>query len=102
MQRAYLVSVQLGQKDWETQDSIAELAELAVDAGFDVAGTVVQKRTSSEAATLIGSGKAAELAEMVLPDDVVIFDAELTPAQQGNLSDIIDAPVIDRTQLILD
>ena len=36
------------------------------------------------------------------PEDLVIFDNELSPAQQGNLSDIIGAAVIDRTQLILD
>ena len=35
-------------------------------------------------------------------DHIVIFDDELTPAQQGNLSELLDAPVLDRTQLILD
>lgn len=84
------------------EENLAELAELATDAGLNVVDTFVQKRSYPEPGTFIGKGKALELAEIVEEDDLVIFDDELTPAQQGNLSDLINAPVIDRTQLILD
>lgn len=100
---AYLVALQQGfQKDWEVEESLAELADLAQDAGLDVVESFVQKRGHPDPGTFIGKGKALELAEMLDEDSIVICDDELTPAQQGNLSDLMDAPVIDRTQLILD
>lgn len=103
MQRAYLVSLQLpGQSDWEVEDSLDELWELAEDAGLEVVDRFVQKRATPDPATFIGKGKAEELGAIVEPDELIIFDNELSPAQQGNLAEIIDAPVLDRTQLILD
>lgn len=102
-QNAYLVALQQSfQRDWEVEENLLELAELATDAGLNVVDTFVQKRSYPEPGTFIGKGKALELAEIVEGDDLIIFDDELTPAQQGNLSDLINAPVIDRTQLILD
>lgn len=102
-QNAYLVALQQSfQRDWEVEDNLAELKELAEDAGLHVVDTFVQKRSYPDPGTFIGSGKALELGDIVEEDSLVIFDDELTPAQQGNLSDLIDAPVIDRTQLILD
>lgn len=103
MQRAYLVSLQLpGESDWDVEDSLRELKELAEDAGLEVIDWFVQKRAVPDAATFIGKGKAQELGAIVQRDELVIFDNELSPAQQGNLAEIIGAPVIDRTQLILD
>lgn len=102
-QKAYLVALQQGyQRDWEVEENLKELAELSEDAGLEVVDTFVQKRNNPEPGTFIGKGKALELAEIVEDDSIVIFDDELTPAQQGNLSDLLDTAVIDRTQLILD
>ncbi|HHY16149.1 MAG TPA: GTPase HflX [Firmicutes bacterium] len=102
-QNAYLVALQQSfQKEWEIEENLAELAELATDAGLHVIDSFVQRRSYPEPGTFIGRGKALELAQIVEPGDLVIFDDELTPAQQGNLSDLLEAPVIDRTQLILD
>lgn len=102
-QNAYLVALQQSfQRDWEVEENLAELKELAQDAGLNVVDSFVQRRSYPEPGTFIGKGKALELAEIVDDDSIVIFDDELTPAQQGNLADLIDAPVIDRTQLILD
>lgn len=102
-QNAYLVALQQPfHRDWEVEENLAELKELAQDAGLNVVDTFVQRRSYPEPGTFIGKGKALELAEIVDDDSLVIFDDELTPGQQGNLSDLIDAPVIDRTQLILD
>lgn len=102
-QHAYLVALQQGfQRDWEVEENLAELKELAEDAGLLVVDSFVQKRNYPDPGTFIGKGKALELGDIVDDDSLVIFDDELTPAQQGNLSDLMDAPVIDRTQLILD
>ena len=65
---------------------------------------VVQNRPTPEAATLIGEGKVAELAQLSesLDATLVIFDHDLSPTQQRNLEKAIGCRVIDRTQLILD
>ncbi|HWC58069.1 MAG TPA: GTPase HflX, partial [Verrucomicrobiae bacterium] len=93
-----------GRKDWETSDSLAELAELATTAGGAVVGDGVQKVTSLNAATFIGKGKADEFAAQCkqLDVDTVIFDDELSPAQSRNLEKIFNCKVLDRTSLILD
>lgn len=85
-------------------ESLDELAELAVSAGAQVLDRVLQSRPGPEAATLIGRGKVEELAAAVQSSeaDMVVFDHDLTPTQQRNLEKIIGAKVIDRTQLILD
>ena len=83
---AYLVALQQGfQKDWEVEESLAELVDLAQDAGLDVVESFVQKRATLIQEPSSVRGKALELAEMLDEDSIVIFD-ELTPAQQGNLS----------------
>jgi GTP-binding protein HflX len=81
-----------------------ELAELAASAGGRVVQKVVQSRATIEAATQIGKGKVAELADAVRDGDVdvVIFDRDLSPTQQRNLEKALGCKVIDRTQLILD
>jgi len=81
-----------------------ELAALAESAGADVRERVIQYRESAEAATLLGSGKVAELKQLCAlhEADVAIFDAELSPTQQRNLEKQLEVRVIDRTQLILD
>ncbi|MGP8245753.1 MAG: GTPase HflX [Bryobacteraceae bacterium] len=86
------------------EESLEELAELAVSAGGRVAERVLQSRAGPEASTLIGSGKVAELRAAVktVDADVVIFDHELTPTQQRNLEKAFEVKVLDRTQLILD
>ena len=104
-ERALLVGV-----SWERggrlspEERMAELRELARSAGAQVVGEVRQRRGRPDAATLIGPGKVQEVAEarQRLEADVVIFDRDLTPAQQRNLERAIGGKVIDRTQLILD
>jgi len=87
-----------------TEDSLAELRELAATAGASVVQVLVQSRDTPLASTLIGGGKVAELkAEADAAEvDVIIFDHDLTPTQQRNLEKELDRKVIDRTQLILD
>ncbi len=87
-----------------TDESLDELALLADTAGADVVHRELQRRTSPEPATYIGKGKAEELRELavMLDVDVVIFDDELTPAQQRNLEKLFSVDVVDRVALILD
>jgi GTPase len=88
----------------DTERSLDELALLVDTAGADEVARVVQRRTALEPATFIGKGKAAELRELAddLDADTVVFDNELTPAQQFNLEKILGRSALDRTAVILD
>ncbi|MCH8989905.1 MAG: GTPase HflX [Chloroflexi bacterium] len=88
---------------WSLEDTLAELEYLTNTAGGQVVGRVTQ-RANRLGPTYVGSGKVEEIHEMVdeLQADTVIFDDELTPAQQRNLENALGCKVIDRTALILD
>ena len=104
-EKAILVAVEIksGSHPWELQDTLGELAYLTDAAGAQVVGEVTQ-RSDRFTPTYIGKGKLQELQELVTEQtaDLVIFDDELTPTQQRNLEDALQAKVIDRTALILD
>jgi GTP-binding protein HflX len=72
----------------ETEDHLEELAQLIDTAGADEAARVVQRRDNPDPATYVGKGKAQELHEVSeeVDADTVVFDDELTPAQQRTLS----------------
>jgi len=104
-QRAYLVGVVLGDADrGEAENSLRELALLADTAGSDAVHSLLVRRDRADPALLIGSGKAAQIAAEVaaLDVDVVVFDNELSPAQQRNLQQCFHVDVVDRVALILD
>ena len=65
---------------------------------------MLQRRDRPDPATYVGKGKAEELRELAeaLDIDVVVFDDELTPAQQRNLEQLFERDVVDRVALILD
>ena len=88
----------------ETEAHLDELAQLIDTAGADEAGRVLQRRDAPDPATYIGSGKAKELHELSLAvdADTIVFDDELSPAQQRNLEKILGRTAIDRTDVILD
>ncbi len=93
-----------GERDtWSVEDSLEELALLAVTAGAEVAGALVQ-RLQKPTPYYLGKGKVQELADFrqKVGYDVVIFDDELSPTQQRNLEQALEVKVIDRTALILD
>jgi GTP-binding protein HflX len=92
---------------WRLEDSLAELGRLAETAGVQVVATLEQRLERPNPATLIGSGKVAELVALRADTGVqiVIFDDELSPAQQRELERAIgdeNVKVLDRTALILD
>jgi len=88
----------------ETEAHLDELALLVDTAGADVMERVVQRRDRPDPATYVGKGKAEELRQLSLEvdSDTVVFDDELSPAQQRNLEKILGRPAIDRTAVILD
>jgi GTPase len=104
-QRALLIGTGFGASSAEDAEaSLEELALLADTAGAEPVEAVLQRRTTPDPATYIGKGKADELREVAhaLDLDVVIFDDELTPAQQRNLEKLFAVDVVDRVALILD
>lgn len=81
-----------------------ELALLADTAGVEVVGRIVQERAALDPATFIGKGKVLELRQMVEETgaDAVIFDDDLSPAQDRNVERVTQVKVLDRSILILD
>jgi GTP-binding protein HflX len=88
----------------EVEASLDELASLVNTAGADEVARVVQRRVRPDPATYVGRGKASELAQLAdaVDADTVVFDDELSPAQQRNLEAILGRTAIDRTAVILD
>lgn len=105
-ERAVLVAVEQPRRasPLEAEDSLAELARLSETAGVEVAARVLHNLRSVHAGTFLGRGKVEELRLLAqsVGATVVIFDDELSPAQQRNLEKLLGKKVIDRTQLILD
>jgi GTP-binding protein HflX len=88
----------------ELDYQLDELALLVDTAGADVVARVIQRRDSPDPATFLGSGKVQELREICLAvdSDTVVFEHNLSPAQQRNLEKILGRTAIDRTAVILD
>ncbi|HEY3722471.1 MAG TPA: GTPase HflX [Acidimicrobiia bacterium] len=104
-QRALLVGTGFNAHDViEAEADLDELALLADTAGAEPVAVELQRRDRPDPATYVGKGKAAELAELAqsLDLDVIIFDDELSPAQQRNLEKLFKVDVVDRVALILD
>lgn len=92
------------QRDDDTEASLDELALLVDTAGADAVARVVQRRDAPDPTYFVGKGKAEELRELsvAVDADTVVFDNELTPAQQYNLEKLLGRSAIDRTAVILD
>ena len=99
---AVLVGLDLGQHGYS--ESLEELELLARSAGIQPKAIVRGKRPRPDASLFAGSGKVAEVRETVAAQQagLVIFNHDLSPAQERNLEKAIDCRVIDRTSLILD
>ncbi len=105
MERAILVNVAVTKAEKnEAEESVEELAGLAVAAGAEVAGRIFQVRPRLNPRWLVGEGKVEEIAHAAreADADMVIFDRNLNASQQQNLEEEIKVKVVDRTQLILD
>lgn len=104
-ERIILVGMIRDDTDVEAVDEhLDELAQLVDTAGADAVARVSQRRHRPDPATFVGQGKADEIRELAvaLDADTVVFDDELSPAQQFNLERILGRTALDRTAVILD
>lgn len=104
-EKIVLVGVTLdGADPARTDAALDELAQLIDTAGADEMGRLVQRRRAPDPSTYIGKGKVDEILEVCeeADADTVVFDDELSPAQQFNLEKILGRTAIDRTAVILD
>jgi len=104
-EKAFLVAVDTGEEPgWNAEDSLAELANLALTAGADVVGAEWQNRRHVDPHWYVGKGKAEELvaAKSETGFDLLVADDELSPTQQRTLEELVKVKVIDRSRLILD
>lgn len=102
--RAILIGVKLRDNMMhETEESLQELRQLAETAGIEVVCETIQSRNAPNPTYFIGEGKVEELKPLIeeLNTDAIIFDEELSPAQNRNLERALDVATIDRTGLIL-
>lgn len=103
LERVLLIGVSEQDGD-DAEDSLEELAELVHTAGAQVVGTLIQKRERIHPGTYVGTGKVAEIAELLRTTGAtgIVCDDELTPAQLKNLENMLDTKIMDRTLIILD
>ena len=104
-EKTVLVGIINAQQDADqSKEFLDELAFLAFTAGGEVVKRFTQKIQLPNPKTFIGSGKMEEVAAFVKAEEVstVVFDDELTPAQQGNIEKLLRCKILDRTGLILD
>jgi GTP-binding protein HflX len=105
VERAFLVAVDTGAEDgWTAEESLAELANLALTAGAEVVGAEWQNRRHVDPHSYVGKGKAEDLvaAKSETGFDILVADDELSPTQQKTLEELVKVKVIDRSRLILD
>lgn len=99
---AILVGIDFGNATHK--ESLQELQQLAISDQLQVSAVVEGKRNRPDPTTFIGSGKVDEVAQYLQQTRaaLIIFNHDLSPAQQRNLSMRLNCNVIDRTSLILD
>jgi GTP-binding protein HflX len=99
---AVLVSLDLGGGD--SAENLEELRRLAASDELAVSAVIKGKRAKPDPATFAGSGKVAEILLALQQTDasLVVFNHDLSPAQQRNLERNLGRRVVDRTSLILD
>jgi GTP-binding protein HflX len=92
------------QNEEKSKEYLDELEFLTYTAGGEVLKRFTQKMDMPNPKTFIGTGKIKDVEQFIKENDIVtaIFDDELTPAQERNISEILDCKVLDRTNLILD
>lgn len=105
VEEAVLVGIILQkQKEEQVQEYMDELAFLTYTAGGTVLKRFTQRMETPHPKTFIGSGKMEEVIHFVRQNNIsaVIFDDELSPAQQANIEELLKCKILDRTGLILD
>ena len=102
-ERVILVGVSTSDRD-DTEKSLDELEELAATAGAETVGRVIQNLDQIHPGTYVGKGKLDEIKDLLWETEAtgIICDDELSPIQLGNLEDVLDTKIMDRTLIILD
>jgi len=102
-EKVILVGVSTSDHD-DTEKSLDELEELAATAGAETVGRVIQNLDQIHPGTYVGKGKLEEIKDLLWETEAtgIICDDELSPIQLGNMEDILDTKVMDRTLIILD
>lgn len=92
------------QDEEKLNEYLDELEFLTFTAGGEVIKRFSQKMDKPNPKTFVGTGKLEEIAVFIKENNIstIIFDDELTPSQQKNITKIFDIKVLDRTNLILD
>ncbi len=104
-ERALLVGIRSpGETNQSAEAHLDELEGLVMSLGIPVVGTVLVNLKEQNTRWLLGSGKVEELTDTIADDeiDLVVFDSDLSPAQQRNLEKEWNIAVIDRREVILD
>ncbi|HVU25146.1 MAG TPA: GTPase HflX [Opitutus sp.] len=105
LERAFLIGVQThDMPPGEGAELLGELKELVENLRIAVAGSALVNLRAPNPALLLGRGKAAELADaaQAAGADVIVFDEQLSPAQQRNWEELAGLAVIDREEVILE
>ncbi len=92
------------QDEQKSKEYLDELEFLTFTAGGEVVKRFTQKIDMPNPKTFIGSGKMSDVEKFIEENEIgtAIFDDELSPAQERNISKILNCKVLDRTNLILD
>ncbi|QQE13852.1 GTPase HflX [Planctomycetota bacterium] len=103
-EKAILVGCLLPNDQTDPNDPLGELRSLASTAGAIAVDELLQKRMKPAAKSFIGKGKVEEVRDLVKAHEasVVLFENDLTPSQIGNIEQVVECKVLDRSELILD
>ena len=98
-----LIANNYNTEDWELEDRIQEIINLAETANSEISG-ITQQKLKKPVRTYLGSGKLYEAKNKAIQEkaNLIIVDDELSPNQQRYLEDLFKIKVVDRTALILD
>lgn len=105
LEKAVLIGIiSKDQNEEQSKEYLDELEFLTYTAGGEVLKRFTQKMDMPNPKTFIGSGKMDDVKRYIEEHEVgtAIFDDELSPAQERNISKILNCKVLDRTNLILD
>ena len=105
LEKTVLVGIiTINQSKQVLEEYLNELSFLTFTAGGEVVKKITQKMDSPDPKLFLGKGKMEELASYIKRMEInsVIFDDELTPAQQLNIEKFLKCKIVDRTGLILD
>ena len=105
LEKVVLIGIVTREQDEDTsKEYLDELEFLTYTAGGEVVRRFTQKLDMPNPKTFIGTGKMNDVQDYVKAHEVgtVIFDDELSPAQERNISKILNCKILDRTNLILD